>query len=165
MHPQDEVPLYESKRKAIAKADDDRWGLYYGAKLLARESDEAKLFWSLLDESHGADFLAFVLYCCEMIRGTSGAILRAQQRGAGVAALRLASEVRAAPAPRRSRCRCASLSTARPYSRRMRRGSALSVLLGTLTLPTRGSRKAWSRVSEWPSPWAGAAFTPASPEI
>ncbi|KAH8045333.1 hypothetical protein JL721_12629 [Aureococcus anophagefferens] len=64
--------------RAVAKADDDRWGLYYGVKLLSRESDEAKLFWSLLDESHGTDFLAFYLYCVTMIRKTATEILRDQ---------------------------------------------------------------------------------------
>ncbi|KAH8060572.1 hypothetical protein JL722_4682 [Aureococcus anophagefferens] len=53
-------------------------GLYYGVKLLSRESDEAKLFWSLLDESHGTDFLAFYLYCVTMIRKTATEILRDQ---------------------------------------------------------------------------------------
>ncbi|KAH8075829.1 hypothetical protein JL720_10539 [Aureococcus anophagefferens] len=66
------------RRAAVAKADDDRWGLYYGVKLLSRESDEAKLFWSLLDESHGTDFLAFYLYCVTMIRKTATEILRDQ---------------------------------------------------------------------------------------
>ncbi|KAH8075716.1 hypothetical protein JL721_1733 [Aureococcus anophagefferens] len=67
-----------SSAAAVAKADDDRWGLYYGVKLLSRESDEAKLFWSLLDESHGTDFLAFYLYCVTMIRKTATEILRDQ---------------------------------------------------------------------------------------
>ena len=66
------------RRQVIGEADDDRWGMYYGVKLLSRESDEAKLFWSLLDESHGVDFLAFYLYCLEIIQTTCGASLRAQ---------------------------------------------------------------------------------------
>ena len=66
------------RREAIKVADDDRWGLYYGAKMLSRESDEAKLFWSLLDESHGGDFLAFYLYCNELIQTTAGVVLNAQ---------------------------------------------------------------------------------------
>ena len=66
------------RREAIKVADDDRWGLYYGVKLLSRESDEAKLFWSLLDESHGVDFLAFYLYCNELIQTTAGVVLVAQ---------------------------------------------------------------------------------------
>lgn len=66
------------RRKIIAEADDDRWGLYYGAKMLAKESDEAKLFWALLDETHGADFLAFTLYSLATVRKVAGASLRVQ---------------------------------------------------------------------------------------
>lgn len=66
------------RRKVIAEADDDRWGLYYGAKMLARECDEARLFWALLDESHGGDFLAFTLYCLGTLRKVAGKTLRVQ---------------------------------------------------------------------------------------
>lgn len=66
------------RRKVIAEADDDRWGLYYGAKLLARENDEARLFWALLDESHGGDFQAFALYCLGTLRKVAGKTLRVQ---------------------------------------------------------------------------------------
>ncbi|RHY28874.1 hypothetical protein DYB32_005635 [Aphanomyces invadans] len=38
-----------------AQADEARWSLYYGAKLLSRECVEAKVFLSFLDEKYGDD--------------------------------------------------------------------------------------------------------------
>ncbi|CAM9979583.1 unnamed protein product [Ascophyllum nodosum] len=36
------------RSKLVAQANDDRWGLYYGAKALARENAEATIFWHVL---------------------------------------------------------------------------------------------------------------------
>ena len=49
------------------RADDDRWGLYYGVKLLAKEDAEAKLFWGLLDEVQGEDGLVFFCHCLSVV--------------------------------------------------------------------------------------------------
>lgn len=48
---------------AVNQADEDRWGLYYGVKMLSKDNAEAKLFWSLLDEAVGEDGLTFACYC------------------------------------------------------------------------------------------------------
>ncbi|KAJ1460703.1 hypothetical protein M885DRAFT_333372 [Pelagophyceae sp. CCMP2097] len=68
----------EERRLQIASADDDRWGFYYGVKLLCRESDEAKLFWALLDETHGDDFLRFIVHCGASLRKSAGRPLATQ---------------------------------------------------------------------------------------
>lgn len=44
-----------------------RWGLYYGVKTLARESAEATIFWHLLNETNGEDYLTFLLYCLAIV--------------------------------------------------------------------------------------------------
>ncbi|CAM9108122.1 unnamed protein product [Discosporangium mesarthrocarpum] len=67
-----------AKSKLVAQADDDRWGLYYGVKGLARESAEATIFWNLLDESHGEDYLTFLIYCLAIVEGTVGSLLQEQ---------------------------------------------------------------------------------------
>jgi hypothetical protein len=54
------------------RADDDRWGLYYGAKVLAKEDAEAKLFWGLLDEVQGDDGLVFVCHCLSVVLSIGG---------------------------------------------------------------------------------------------
>ncbi|CAM9714388.1 unnamed protein product [Chrysoparadoxa australica] len=63
---------HTGKSRLIAEADENRWALYYGVKALARESAEAKLFWSLLDETQGEDFLTFTLYLLAVIEGIAG---------------------------------------------------------------------------------------------
>ncbi|OQR99170.1 hypothetical protein THRCLA_06597 [Thraustotheca clavata] len=50
-----ELLLPEQRDQAHATADEARWCLYYGAKLLSKELTEAKLFLSFLDEKHGDD--------------------------------------------------------------------------------------------------------------
>ncbi|CAM9126445.1 unnamed protein product [Ectocarpus sp. 12 AP-2014] len=66
------------RSKLVAQADDDRWGLYYGVKSLARESAEATLFWHALNESNGEDYLTFLVYCLAIVEGTAGSMLRDQ---------------------------------------------------------------------------------------
>jgi hypothetical protein len=50
-------------QNAMAQADEDRWGLYYGVKAMAKDNAEAKLFWSLLDETQGEDGMVFASHC------------------------------------------------------------------------------------------------------
>lgn len=49
--------------KALVQCDEDRWGLFYGLKALAKEDSECAVFWSLLDEAFGQDGLQYLLYC------------------------------------------------------------------------------------------------------
>eukprot|EP00903_Cladosiphon_okamuranus_P018777 g17274.t1 len=67
-----------TRSKLVAQADDDRWGLYYGVKSLARESAEAAIFWHALNESNGEDYLTFLVYCLAIVEGTVGSMLRDQ---------------------------------------------------------------------------------------
>lgn len=67
-----------TRSRLVAQADDDRWGLYYGAKSLARESAEAAIFWHALNESNGEDHLTFLVYCLSIVEGTVGSMLRDQ---------------------------------------------------------------------------------------
>ena len=46
-----------------ALADEDRWGLYYGVKAMAKDDAEAQVFWGLLDEAHGEDGQQFLFHC------------------------------------------------------------------------------------------------------
>ena len=66
------------RSRLVAQADDDRWGLYYGVKSLARESAEAAIFWHVLNESNGEDYLTFLVYCLSIVEGTAGPMLRNQ---------------------------------------------------------------------------------------
>ncbi|OQR96690.1 hypothetical protein ACHHYP_13815 [Achlya hypogyna] len=61
--------LPEQRDQAYARADESRWCLYYGAKVLAKDCVEAKLFLSFLDERHGDDELVFALYCIRALDG------------------------------------------------------------------------------------------------
>lgn len=45
---------------------------------LARENAEARLFWSLLDETYGSDYQAFFLYSLNLIENIAGTSLRMQ---------------------------------------------------------------------------------------
>ena len=45
------------------QADEDRWGLYYGVKAMAKDDAEAQVFWGLLDEAHGEDGQQFLFHC------------------------------------------------------------------------------------------------------
>ena len=67
-----------TRSRLVAQADDDRWGLYYGVKSLARESAEAAIFWHALNESNGEDCLTFLVYCLAIVEGTVGSMLRDQ---------------------------------------------------------------------------------------
>lgn len=44
-----------------------RWRLYYGVKALALESAEAAIFWHLLNETNGEDYLTFLVYCLAIV--------------------------------------------------------------------------------------------------
>ena len=60
-------------------ADEDRWGLYYGVRALAKVSDsEGMLFWSLLDEAHKQDGQQFVLHCLSVALTMGGSRLWSQ---------------------------------------------------------------------------------------
>lgn len=66
--PLDSSPLVEGlslhvepSSHLVNESDDSKWALYYGAKQMAVDDAEASLFFRLLDESNGQDFLAFVL--------------------------------------------------------------------------------------------------------
>ena len=63
---------------AVLQADEDRWGFYYGVKVLAQDDAEAKIFWSLLDEAHGEDGLTFVCHCLSMVMSLGRADLWTQ---------------------------------------------------------------------------------------
>lgn len=58
--------------KTLALADEDRWGLYYGVKLLSKEDPECLVFWSLLDETYGDDGLQFILHCLSVVLSLGG---------------------------------------------------------------------------------------------
>lgn len=66
------------RSKLVAQADNDRWGLYYGVRALARESAEATIFWHALNETNGEDYLTFMVYCLCVVEGAVGSMLRDQ---------------------------------------------------------------------------------------
>lgn len=67
-----QMPLVQQNAEIMQVMDEDRWGLYYGSKALAKDDPEAKLFWALLDESYGEDGLQFVMYCLSTILSMGG---------------------------------------------------------------------------------------------
>ncbi|KAF0718410.1 hypothetical protein AaE_010651, partial [Aphanomyces astaci] len=71
--PVDNPDLPSDQRDAVyAQADEARWSLYYGAKLLSRDSTEAKVFLSFLDEKYGDDELVFGLFCMRVLDCLAG---------------------------------------------------------------------------------------------
>lgn len=60
---------------AQAQADEDRWGLYYGVKALAKDDPEAQVFWGLLDEAHGEDGQQYLVHCLSIALSLGGAQL------------------------------------------------------------------------------------------
>ena len=69
-----------SNRSALIKmlhlSDEDRWGLYYGVRALARDNDpEAMVFWSLLDETFSEDGAQFIIYCLSVLLSIGGSKL------------------------------------------------------------------------------------------
>ena len=59
--------------KTLQAADEDRWGLYYGVKAMARDNDpEAVIFWALLEERHGEDGMQFVFHCMSICLSLGG---------------------------------------------------------------------------------------------
>lgn len=66
----------------LLASDEDRWGLYYGARAMSKDADaEAMLFWSLLDEVHQQDGLQFLMHCMSVAFTMGGAPLWAQFGG------------------------------------------------------------------------------------
>ena len=60
----------------VSDEDGNRWAFYAKVKQLAAlGSTEANLFWLLLDETHGDDYLAFFLHCLTAIVSVAGATL------------------------------------------------------------------------------------------
>ena len=63
----------------VSDEDGNRWAFYAKVKQLAAlGSTEANLFWLLLDETHGDDYLAFFLHCLTAIVSVAGATLHDQ---------------------------------------------------------------------------------------
>ena len=59
----------EEERDALfSKADHQRWALYYGIKLLARDHPEAVLFLTFLDEKNGSDEWVFASYSFHVLQ-------------------------------------------------------------------------------------------------
>ncbi len=59
--------------KSLQAADEDRWGLYYGVKAMARDNDpEAVIFWTLLEERHGHDGMQFIFHCLSIVLSMGG---------------------------------------------------------------------------------------------
>ena len=46
----------------IKNADEDRWGFYYGVKVLSNDDPESNLFYMLLDEANGEDGMYIYIY-------------------------------------------------------------------------------------------------------
>jgi hypothetical protein len=63
---------------ALGQADDDRWGLYYGCKALAKDDPEAMIFWALLNEDYNDDGLQFVCHSLSVVFSLGGGDLWAQ---------------------------------------------------------------------------------------
>ena len=62
-----------NEAKSQQEADEDRWGLYYGVKAMAKDKDpEATIFWTLLEETHGEDGMHFVFHCLSMALAMGG---------------------------------------------------------------------------------------------
>jgi hypothetical protein len=65
--------------KLLFLADEDRWGLYYGIKMLTRENDpEALVFWALLDETFNEDGSQFIIHCISIVLSVGGSKLQNQ---------------------------------------------------------------------------------------
>ena len=62
-----------SELRTQQACDEDRWGLYYGVKAMARDKDpEATIFWSMLEENGGEDGMQFVFHCLSMALSMGG---------------------------------------------------------------------------------------------
>ena len=63
------------------EADELRWALYYGVKMLAQRGPpmpEAVLFWCLLDETYHEDYSTFYCFCIQTVRAMCGKSLDVQ---------------------------------------------------------------------------------------
>jgi len=59
--------------KTLQQADEDRWGLYYGVKAMAKDNDpEAVIFWTLLEERYGQDGMQFIFHCLSISLSMGG---------------------------------------------------------------------------------------------
>ena len=56
---------------ALAKADEHRWGFFYGLKVLAPQLREADLFYAFLDEKYGEDDFAFYIHVVTVVEAVT----------------------------------------------------------------------------------------------
>jgi len=63
----------DSYQTLIDEANEHRWALYYGVKILAQRSPpmpEAGLFWNLLDETYAEDYTTFYFFALSTVKAT-----------------------------------------------------------------------------------------------
>jgi len=70
-HPRPQDVMKGNQDEVMAQADEHRWGFYYGVKKLAKNLHEARLFYSLLNETFGEDDNTFFMYVVQMVRSSS----------------------------------------------------------------------------------------------
>lgn len=70
-HPRPQDVMKGNQDEVMAQADEHRWGFYYGVKKLAKNLHEARLFYSLLNETFGEDDNTFFMYCLQMVRSVA----------------------------------------------------------------------------------------------
>jgi hypothetical protein len=61
----------DARKGLMKEADEQRWALYYGVKMLAQRSPplpEATLFWNLLDETYPEDYSTFYFFALQTIK-------------------------------------------------------------------------------------------------
>jgi hypothetical protein len=69
----------KEEEEKVHEDDENRWAFYAKIKeLAALGSTEANLFWLLLDETHGGDYLVFFLHCLMAILSVAGPTLHGQ---------------------------------------------------------------------------------------
>ena len=61
----------DAARMALAKADEHRWGFFYGLKLLMQQLPEAELFYAFLDERFGEDDFAFYIHVITVVEAVT----------------------------------------------------------------------------------------------
>merc|ERR1711920_186597 len=64
---------------ALRDADECRWALYYGTKMLQKNefcAMEARIFYQLLDEKSGDEELVFFSYCCKLLEKQNRSLLQ-----------------------------------------------------------------------------------------
>jgi hypothetical protein len=70
----------EKAMRLYADADSSCWMLYHSVRTLAPKTSEAKLFWWLLDETHGDDTLEFYQYCISVLHTVANKTMMKQCR-------------------------------------------------------------------------------------